>query len=51
MDKNSIIQKLRSIKPELELRFVVSKLALFGSYSRNEQTSKSDIDEMVDFSK
>ena len=51
MDKNNIIQKLKSIKPELEVKFGVSELALFGSYSRNEQTSKSDIDVLVDFTK
>ncbi len=45
------MRKLRSLKPVLQEKYGVSELALFGSYSRDEQNSKSDIDIMVDFSK
>ena len=50
MDKQSILQRLRMLKPVLQEKYGVSELALFGSYSRDEQTGKSDIDIMVDFS-
>ena len=35
----------------LQEKYSISELALFGSYSRDEQTGSSDIDIMVDFSK
>lgn len=43
-----ILEKLKSIKPQL-LKLGVNSIGLFGSYSRNEQSSKSDIDILVDF--
>ena len=51
MNKNQIIQKLRSIKPALQEKYGVTELALFGSYSRDEQTEKSDIDILVAYNK
>lgn len=51
MNKQYILQKLRHLKPELQVKYGVSELALFGSYSRDEQTLESDIDIMVDFNK
>ncbi|MBD0331551.1 MAG: nucleotidyltransferase domain-containing protein [Chitinophagaceae bacterium] len=51
MDKQTILQKLQGLKPMLQEKYGVSELALFGSYSRDEQTGNSDIDIMVDFSK
>jgi uncharacterized protein len=51
MDKHSILEKLRSLKPALYEKYGVNELALFGSYSRDEQTQESDIDIMVDFNK
>jgi uncharacterized protein len=50
MNKQAILQKLRMLKPVLQEKYGVSELALFGSYSRDEQTGTSDIDIMVDFS-
>jgi predicted nucleotidyltransferase len=49
MDKHYIIQKLREVKPVLYKKYGVTELALFGSYSRNEQTEQSDIDIMFDY--
>lgn len=50
--KHFILQKLRSIKPELQEKYGVSELALFGSYSRDTQIAgSSDIDIMIDFSR
>jgi predicted nucleotidyltransferase len=50
MDKLIILQKLRKLKPVLQQNYGLSEIALFGSYSRDEQTRESDIDIMVDFS-
>lgn len=50
MNKQAILQKLSVLKPVLQEKYGVSELALFGSYSRDEQTGSSDIDIMVDFS-
>ncbi len=49
--KEDIIKKLKEIKPFLQQQFSISEIALFGSYARNEQTEKSDIDIMVQFAK
>ena len=49
MDKETIINVLRSEKQHLHERFHVSELGLFGSCSRGEQTDTSDIDVLVDF--
>lgn len=51
MDKTEIIQKLKTIKPVLQQKYGVYELALFGSYSRDEQTAASDIDIMVAYRK
>ncbi len=51
VNKEKIIQKLREIKPVLGEKYGVTELALFGSYSRDEQTTESDIDIMVSFNK
>jgi predicted nucleotidyltransferase len=42
-----IIEQLQKIKPHLQSKFNVNEIALFGSYARNEQTEKSDIDFMI----
>ena len=51
MDKNLILDRLRYLKPVLQEKYGVSQLALFGSYSRSEQTAQSDIDILIDFNK
>ena len=51
MDKQTILQTLQSLKPRLQEKYGLSELALFGSYSRGEQTTESDIDIIVDFNK
>ena len=52
MDHFSAIQKiLKQEKPRLAAKYHVSTLGLFGSVVRNDFTSKSDIDILVDFSK
>lgn len=46
--KEHIISVLKAQKSELS-KFGVSAIGLFGSYLRNEQSSKSDIDLLIDF--
>lgn len=42
--------QLELLKPELKKRYNVETIAIFGSYSRGEQTKKSDLDLLVTFS-
>jgi uncharacterized protein len=51
LTREEILQKLKSVKPLLKEQYKITDLALFGSYARNEQTAKSDIDIMVKFEK
>lgn len=48
LDKDAIIRFLREHKPHLEKNFGVTKIALFGSYARGEQTQASDIDVLIE---
>ena len=50
LSKEIILQRLRQIKPQLQEKYNLKELALFGSYSRDEQTDNSDIDIMVKMS-
>jgi predicted nucleotidyltransferase len=45
---NDVIEKLRYLKPELEKRYGVTRIGIFGSVARNEAHSESDIDIVVD---
>jgi predicted nucleotidyltransferase len=49
MNKETIIAELKKLKPVLAEKYSVQDIALFGSYSRNEATSKSDIDILIHF--
>ena len=51
MGKKEIIEIIRSNKRELELRYGVQRLGLFGSYVREKQRKKSDIDILVKFNR
>jgi predicted nucleotidyltransferase len=44
-----IRKQLQVYKPELMKRCGLSQLAVFGSYARNQQTSESDLDILVEF--
>ena len=46
--KEQILKTLARDKPELQKRFKVSKMALFGSYARGEQQPDSDVDILVE---
>jgi predicted nucleotidyltransferase len=43
-----ILEILRREKPELVQRYGLSKLALFGSYAREDQREDSDVDILVE---
>lgn len=49
MDIKNIKEKLKKSEQFLKERFSVKKIGIFGSYSRGEQTKKSDIDILVEF--
>lgn len=46
-----IRKKIEALKPNLEEKFQVETIGVFGSYSRGEQTKKSDVDILVEFAK
>ncbi len=46
--KNYILSTLKTHKAEL-LKFGIQNVGLFGSYVRDEQSRKSDIDILIDF--
>ena len=46
--KAEILEILQKEKPELVRRYGVTRLALFGSYARDDQREESDVDIMVD---
>ncbi len=49
MNRDTATQILARAKPELQQRFAVTRLALFGSTARNEAHSDSDVDVLVAF--
>lgn len=51
MNKDIIIQKIRTEYPYLISEYGIRRIGLFGSYSRNEQTENSDIDIIAEFEK
>jgi len=44
-----MIEIIKQHRHELEERFKVKSIAIFGSYAREEQTSQSDVDIIVEF--
>jgi uncharacterized protein len=46
---SQIKNKLETLKPFLREKFQVEAIGVFGSYSRGEQTRKSDVDILVEF--
>ena len=47
--KEEIVKKLKALKPEIRSRYKVKEIGLFGSFVREEQGERSDIDLLVDF--
>lgn len=48
MKKEEILELLRKEKPRLFKKYPLHRLALFGSYARDEQAETSDIDIMAE---
>ena len=46
--REEVLAGLGAAKIELQKRFPVRTLALFGSYARNQQTERSDVDILVE---
>jgi hypothetical protein len=51
MKQEAVLQILKQKKAELTSQFGVKSLLLFGSVARNEATSASDVDLLVEFSR
>ncbi len=51
MGKQEIIEIIRNSKPEMESHYGVQRLGFFGSYVKEKQRKKSDIDILVSFSR
>ena len=47
MNRDDVLDILRTHKPTLAERFGVTELALFGSFARDEATERSDVDVLV----
>ena len=50
MQKSEIIAHLKSRFPEIQRKFNVKTISIFGSASRNELKPESDIDILIEFS-
>lgn len=48
--KEQVLSKLNELKEELNTKYKVEKIGLFGSFARGEQQGGSDIDVLVEFS-
>jgi len=46
--REEILDLLYKTKPELESRYKVQRIALFGSYARGDQSPNSDVDILVE---
>ncbi len=46
--RQNTLERLRTIKPALQQDFPLRRMALFGSWARNEQTDTSDVDILVE---
>ncbi|MFZ2162437.1 MAG: nucleotidyltransferase family protein [Sideroxyarcus sp.] len=49
MRKQAVLKLLQAHKPEIVRRFVVQRLAVFGSTARDEAGDDSDVDVLVEF--
>ena len=51
LKRDALLRELRRMKPDLMMRFGVLRLALFGSYARDEARPESDVDIVVELAK
>jgi predicted nucleotidyltransferase len=50
MNRDQVLEELRRHRPEMEARFAIKHLSVFGSAARDELREDSDIDVLVEFS-
>jgi predicted nucleotidyltransferase len=49
VNQNQILHYLSENKQHISRKYHLKKLGIFGSYARNEQTSESDLDLLIEF--
>jgi uncharacterized protein len=49
-NRDEVLRILEDQKPSLLAAYQLTKLGIFGSYARNQQTETSDLDVLVDYS-
>jgi predicted nucleotidyltransferase len=49
VNRDQLLEELRRHRPEIEARFAVKHLSVFGSAARDELRADSDIDVLVEF--
>lgn len=47
-DRETVLQEMRRLKPQLERAYGVTKIGIFGSLARNEARDDSDVDIVVE---
>ena len=47
---NSLLEKIRKVYPQIEKKYQISSLEVFGSFLRGEEKENSDLDLLVTFS-
>ena len=50
MDRNEVFRLLKKTKKELQKKYPIKKLGVFGSFAQNTQTDQSDLDIVVEVS-
>lgn len=48
MSKEEILKKLTQCKKQLQVRYKIKTIGLFGSFARGEQNTRSDVDVLVE---
>ena len=49
LSKNDVLAKMKELKGEIQVKYKVKSIGLFGSFVRDEQNETSDIDVLVEF--
>ncbi len=51
MDLEGKLNKLKELKPELQQKYFIKQIGIFGSYIRGQENIQSDLDILVEFYK
>ncbi len=49
-NENRILQRIKELQPEMQKRFGVTRIGVFGSFARGEEEAESDVDILVEMS-